>query len=432
MGRAKYLLALAIVLIGLWTCERLNTPYSTTEVELAIQGTGVTEAWLRLKVSELKADSEVEVAREDTVIFRCGDFNGDTLIYDSGLAPAQEYRYRVYVTGSGKHVEAYSVRLTTMDTTSHDFQWEVVEFPSPFGSGALYDVAIINENDIWAVGEIYADSAQPWLPYNAVHWDGRKWELRRIYFYLCPNGNSPTPFPIQAIYAFATDDIWFTRGGSIVHWDGSNFIHDCSINSVINGSIYKLWGTDSNNLYAVGANGTIAHYDGVSWRLLESGTELPIQDIWGGIDPQTGEEMVICVASRYLYNQGKKLLQIQGNRVKELPAEGLPWSLKSIWFIPGLVYYVAGDGLFFSRDLTETWKQLPSPLLYKHAIRGQALNDVIVVGYKLLSHFNGVNWHHYTDDQLPAALYNAVAIKGNLVVAMGLQGGRVIITIGRR
>ena len=38
----------------------------------------------------------------------------------------------------------------------------------------LYDVAIIDENNIWAVGEIWiADtSSLGYTKYNAVHWDG--------------------------------------------------------------------------------------------------------------------------------------------------------------------------------------------------------------------------------------------------------------------
>ena len=124
-----------------------------------------------------------------------------------------------------------------IDTTSHDFNWEMITFDSPYGSGVLNDVAIIDENDIWAVGEIYSDSAQPWLPYNAIHWDGSEWELIRIDFYLCPNGTTPTPYPIKSVFTLSQDNIWFARGGSIIHWNGSNFIHDCQINSVIEGSI---------------------------------------------------------------------------------------------------------------------------------------------------------------------------------------------------
>jgi hypothetical protein len=41
-------------------------------------------------------------------------------------------------------------------------------------------VAIIDENNIWAVGGIYMDDStgQPDPePYGLVHWDGNKWNL---------------------------------------------------------------------------------------------------------------------------------------------------------------------------------------------------------------------------------------------------------------
>ncbi|NOX65840.1 MAG: hypothetical protein GXO85_08580 [Chlorobi bacterium] len=74
-----------------------------------------------------------------------------------------------------------------MDTTSHNFAWETYTFGGVNGSSYLKDVAIINENNIWAVGEIHTeetdqfDSNGVWVkPYNAIHWDGSTWELKRI------------------------------------------------------------------------------------------------------------------------------------------------------------------------------------------------------------------------------------------------------------
>ncbi|MGB9664445.1 MAG: hypothetical protein ACPL25_05950 [Ignavibacteria bacterium] len=63
-----------------------------------------------------------------------------------------------------------------MDTTSHEFSWEIT-YLGDGGSSVLYDVAIINENNIWAVGEIYMNDSlgrpEP-NAYNAIHWDGTK------------------------------------------------------------------------------------------------------------------------------------------------------------------------------------------------------------------------------------------------------------------
>ena len=58
-----------------------------------------------------------------------------------------------------------------MDTTSHNFTW-VIDTLGDYGS-YLNDVAIIDENNIWVVGNIETDSGE----YNAAHWDGIDWDF---------------------------------------------------------------------------------------------------------------------------------------------------------------------------------------------------------------------------------------------------------------
>jgi len=61
------------------------------------------------------------------------------------------------------------------DTTSHAFSFQEFTFGGASAS-ALYDVVIVSDTNIWAVGEIYLDSANGNLvpfPYNAVHYNGK-------------------------------------------------------------------------------------------------------------------------------------------------------------------------------------------------------------------------------------------------------------------
>jgi hypothetical protein len=37
--------------------------------------------------------------------------------------------------------------------------------------------------------------------------------------------------------------------------------------------LMSVWGTSSNDVYAVGSNGTILHYDGTAWSQMASGTD---------------------------------------------------------------------------------------------------------------------------------------------------------------
>jgi hypothetical protein len=197
------------------------------------------------------------------------------------LLPKKSYTgyVRIYPAGGGEIV-SNEVSFTTMDTTSHNFTWQIFEFGN-FGTSILYDVAIINENDIWAVGEIYvADtSSTGYTIYNAVHWDGNKWELKKIYTY--SNCSSIDYAPLRSICAFSSNNIVVTSGGGMWWYDGIRWKSECTINPLLTGAINKLWGKSSSDLFAVGNIGNIFHWDGKRWTKIESGTDVSLRDIYG-------------------------------------------------------------------------------------------------------------------------------------------------------
>ena len=396
----------------------------------------VTEVWFRINTERPDAGLTVALERDGKEVLR---FTGltDTVVADSGLQPGHDYTYRLRLYRSGKVVgPTPPVSITTMDTTSHDIEWTVYEIPSPYGSGVLYDVAIIDENNIWVVGEIYADSAQPWLRYNAVYWNGKKWELKRITVKF---RNSYITPPGEGIFAFAENDIWATLGGAPAHWDGQSWklyhLWDMGVLEPDDGGVTCIWGGSRDNICFAGRGGTVVHYDGSNWRRIDSGTDLPIQDIWGSIEPVTNKPVIICVASSIHTNHGRKLLLIEnGKKVKSLPVSGLSWSIKTIWFKAGKAYYIGGDGIYISKDIPREWKRRKDfPRLYKHRIRGVDINDVMVVGsYGLLAHYNGLSWKFYNDNSLPLAAYRGVAVTSKRIVAVGYLGSNAIITVGVR
>ena len=191
-------------------------------------------------------------------------------------------------------------------------------------------------------------------------------------------------------------------------------------------------------MYAVGLAGTVAHYNGSSWQKLESGTTNDIPDIYGATNPTTAQTSILAVASLFIYGNGLDLLSIQGNTVTKLDTAGLRLAESGTWFDPGKTFYVVGDGVFNKKDLAQLRWSLDEthPLLYKMAIRGNAWNDVFIVGsYGLVSHYNGSTWKHYTGSELPnlAGTYYRVAVKGSIVVAVGdLANGRAIVLTGIR
>ncbi|MEJ2636544.1 MAG: hypothetical protein P8184_14780 [Calditrichia bacterium] len=73
------------------------------------------------------------------------------------------------------------------------------------------------------------------------------------------------------------------------------------------------------------------------------------------------------------------------------------------------------------------------PLIFMAGIRGQGINDILVVGgFGLVSHFNGLTWHHYAGNELPTFYgnYGSPAYKGNIAIAVGWKGVNGIILKG--
>ena len=418
------------------SCEKNTTPLEneTPNISLEIDEVAVTEVWLNLNSENLLDKDVLRVFRDDSVIYTGIPDMAVTTLYDSGLLPAQSYSYHASLTRNDQTISSSNPQnITTLDTTSHDFEWEIYTIKSPYGSGMLFDAVIINENDIWAVGEIYSDSAQPSKCYNAVHWDGQQWELKRIKTNACGGVDYPS---IVAIIAYTSNDIFFAHvDGSISHFDGVDFMNDCNLITQLNGSAKKIWGVSGDDLFVVSGNGFIAHYNGSSWQKLNSGTDLNIYDIWGEVNPLTGKTEILAIASSWPQSLDEvKLLRIENYLVYPVSVAGLPIAMTNLWFMPGKRYYLVGDGVYYTRKLGEPWVQDPDhPLIFKSGIRGHNINDILIVGgFGLVSHFNGMSWHNYSGNELP--YFNGVlgspAYKGNIVVAVDWRGVDGIIIKG--
>jgi hypothetical protein len=205
---------------------------------------------------------------------------------------------------------------------------------------------------------------------------------------------------------------------------------------MLTGSINKIWGSSSSNLYVVGNNGNIVHYNGTVWSRIESGTDLQFLDIYGANDSKTGEQQILAVCTRN-YPLGKGIYSIEGNTATEISSYPIQWELFGVWFIPNRHYYVDGSGIYEKKFLTDsTWKNGPLDITHygTSGIRGNDINDVFVAGsFGEFLHFNGVSWKSYINDTgLSNGGYGRVAVENNLVVTVGLNNNQALVLFGRR
>ncbi len=287
----------------LTSCETTEPPPSNQKLTLVAEDASCTEAWLNLKIENISLPTEITIKQNDTTIITTNLNSSDTTLFVENLLPSQAYTFQA--TSIKYQVSSIKVPVTTMDTTSHNFTWVTFTFGGG-SSSHLSDVAIINENNIWAVGEIHTaetdqfDSNGVWVqPHNAVHWDGTSWELKRI---LVNYRGNMIFLSLEGIFAFSATDIWLVSSLPI-HGDGENWqIYD--VREITNSdlSLTKAWGINSNDIYFVGRAGSIAHYNGSNWRKIDSGTNLDIYDIWGDYNEQIGEYEILAVAAKILHS----------------------------------------------------------------------------------------------------------------------------------
>jgi hypothetical protein len=326
-----------------------------------------------------------------------------------------------------------------IDTTSHNFTFQTWTF-GEHSSSILYDVTIIDENNIWAVGEIYMNDTlgQPDpQPYSVAHWDGSDWTIIKVPYHDF-NQTVKHPGPLFTI-AVIESEIYVVSYANLLKWTGSDWEEKAFFMEQIpfDGQVSKMWGIDENNIYCVGRNGAIYFYFGSDWQKIESGSELDIYDIVGKQNINNLYE-VICVAAKQSVNSSKKIYRIENNILTELNVNGIPSSIRGIWFKPGEKYYVVGSGMFYKNNINsnDNWISFGKTVtpFYTNAIDGNDLNDIVVCGaYGELLHYNGSSWKSYQDQlEMQAGSYRSIKIKNNFLIAVGYDSPKAVITIGKR
>ena len=247
-------------------------PEKNEPIELEVYETYCTEIELKITMQDSGKGNEYTIKRNDATIISGWMYDNEEIVTDDNLEPNTQYSYQAY----SKNDESETLTVTTMDTTSHDFTW-TIDTLGNYGS-ILRDVAIIDEDDIWVVGEIRTDTTK----YNAAHWDGEKWELTNFETEFLGNMVSAELYSIKY---FSENNIWVSSHCFPIHWNGSEWtlyhLQNMGLDACAGNSI---WGTSSSNMYFVGDNGGIVHYDGSNFEKIESGTEVDLLDIDGTDD----------------------------------------------------------------------------------------------------------------------------------------------------
>jgi photosystem II stability/assembly factor-like uncharacterized protein len=195
--------------------------------------------------------------------------------------------------------------------------------------------------------------------------------------------NSGTSTRLMDVWCHTSNDV-FAVGfdGLILHYDGSTWTTMTSGTPVI---LYKVWGTSSTNVYAVGNEGTILHYNGSSWAFMDSpSAEISLRGIWG-----------TSATNIYVVGNDGLILHYDGVSWTNVSPSGVSENLHAVMGSSAdNIYVVGGDGavlrwngsgwfnytgIFTTRELYSIWVN--------------SANDIYIGGqYGTLLHYDGSSW----------------------------------------
>jgi hypothetical protein len=419
----QVIFGLIVISLGL-LLKACNTtePPEGQGINLKLEDVSCTEAWITLTTTNLPLPTTVTLNQTnpygDTKSQILNLDTQDSLLYIDSLLPNRTYSFITSHSGL-TGISSNELSVITLDTTSHAFTWQTWTF-GEHDASFLWDVAIIDKNSVYAVGEIYINDTlgQPDPhPYNLAEWNGNTWELRKLTY----QGYPPV---VHSVCAINENDVWFDPW---FHWDGQNY-KELVIDPIFIGvGINKMWGNEVG-IYVVGDEGFVGHRNtnGI-WQNVESGTETRINDVWG-IIAKENKTILYCPVSSFFIPGDKKILKIVDGK-----ADSVSWNrdvrLYSAWAVNENILYVCGEGAYVNKF--GVWDEIDLYPVGTNSVRGNSSNDIFIVGDSgAIFHFNGVSWKMLNTPNNKG--YSKVAIRGNIVVICGNYQGKGLVEIGIR
>ncbi|MBA4368023.1 MAG: hypothetical protein C0403_10360 [Desulfobacterium sp.] len=222
----------------------------------------------------------------------------------------------------------------------------------------------------------------------------------------------PTTASLYSIWGNSPENMFAVgASGTILHYNGAAW------SKMTSGTTYTLkgvWGSSGNDVYAVGANATVLHYDGSVWSKIKIGTTYHLQSVWG-----SSANDVFIVGN---YGFDNKIYHYNGTAWSMISG-GYAGTLGRIWgFSETDVFVVGTSGRIYRYDGV-SWTQMAKKTSYNIAdIWGSSGNDLYAVGdSSTILHYNGINWI-VQQTMKPGSLYGIGGSSRSNIFALGSSG----------
>ncbi|NJO16062.1 MAG: choice-of-anchor D domain-containing protein [Thioploca sp.] len=188
-----------------------------------------------------------------------------------------------------------------------------------------------------------------------------------------------------AVWGSASNDVFAVGGtGLIFHYDGYQW---SEMDSGVLSDFYGIWGTSGTNVFAVGMEGTILHYDGDQWITMNSRTSHGLSSIWGSSSTD-----VFAVGSN------GTILHYDGHQWSTIRI-GTSENLNGIWGSSSTDVFVVGNKNTIRHYDGNQWSAMKYTGLYPDdlelsGIWGSSSTDVFAwsTGGGSIFHYDGRQW----------------------------------------
>ena len=194
---------------------------------------------------------------------------------------------------------------------------------------------------------------------------------------------------INALHGFADNDIWGVGDdGAVVHYNGNGFGAQPSPTDL---PLYGVWGSAPTDIWAVGDEATVAHFDGVSWTQVEGPTTTAaLRGIWGN-GPNDFYVVADDYAGAWRYdgtNWNKE--QLSGTRFRDIHGAGPD----AIWAVGQNKAVRHFDGTSWKNQYVNIPGQSSSTIHFM-SVHAVSKTEAYAVGTGgTIIRWDGSTWHH--------------------------------------
>ncbi len=248
------------------------------------------------------------------------------------------------------------------------------------------------------------------IPGQPQSWTGNLYDARYTILGITANLAAEDQLPasytlIDNLKNVVTDQVFELTAGE---WESKS----SGVTRTVNG----LWGFGDKDVWGVGVDGTILHYNGLGWNLQASPVTDDLYAVWG----PAADDIWAVGGDSILHFDGVAWTKVDG------PPTSVAADWRAVWGHNGQLWITGGnwsDGVW--RYDGAVWTQVLASGSYARDMHGVDENNIVVVGrYGNVRYWDGTLWK-YQSTGASSDLFSVHMVSPTEAYAVG-AGGRIV------